>query len=122
MSFSTIIVTGRYRSVAGPASGTVTFTLEQTLRDTSTGEVRLPVPIVAELDSEGVLRVPLHATDDPTTTPTRVTYAVTEAAGDCARTYNIEVPWDSPNGVLDLVDVATGVPTGAVDLFPVTHA
>lgn len=120
MSFSTIIVLGRYQSAAGPASGTVTFTRSARLRDTSTGEVLLANPVVAHLDSEGIVRIALAATNDPTTLPTGQTYTVTEAAGDCTRTYAITVPYDAPNGTLDLVSVATGSPPGAVALYAVT--
>lgn len=120
MSFSTIIVLGRYQSTSGPARGTVTFTRSATLRNTVTGEILLPYPVVAHLDSEGILRIALAANNDPSTTPADSGYSVQEAAGDCTRTYTIQVPYDSPNGTLDLVDKARGTPGGAVSLYAVT--
>jgi hypothetical protein len=108
MSFTTIIVTGRYSNATtgAPVSGTVTLTRGTTLRDTTTGEVVLPDTETGYLDSAGLLRLPVVATTDPSTTPSGTLYTVTEAIGGATRTYTTAVPYNQAEGVLDLASVA----------------
>jgi hypothetical protein len=108
MSFTTIIVTGRYSNATtgAPVSGTVTLTRGTTLRDTTTGEIVLPDTETGYLDSAGLLRLPVVATTDPSTTPSGTLYTVTEAIGGATRTYTTAVPYNQAEGVLDLASVA----------------
>lgn len=89
MSFTTVTVTAKFSDDQGnPRTGRVTFTASGDLQDTSTGEIRTPTPIPANLDATGSISVELTATDDSTTTPTDVVYTVVEeVTGVPLRTY-----------------------------------
>jgi len=106
LSFTLITVTAKYRKEDGTAAaGSVSFRLSSPLVDGSTNEMRSPVPVEATLDAAGSISVSLTATNDPTTTPTGVTYRVNERiTGAEFRTYSITVPYDSAGATLDLAD------------------
>ena len=109
MAFTTITVNGAYVQQDGetPATGTVTFLLTSTMRDTDSNVSITPLEIVETLDANGQISVDLTATNGQYTTPRGVTYEVTERIGDGNENkYFISVNENSPNGILNLADVA----------------
>lgn len=112
-----ITVTGRYALPDGSAaSGSVKFT--PSIAAAAAGVV-LPVsPLTVALDADGAFSVILAATDDADWSASGFTYEVTERIhGARERTYNIEVPGDSPGGGLDLASVVPVVAAGAVSPY-----
>jgi hypothetical protein len=91
VAFTYITVTGTYKNPdASNATGAVSFTPTGTMRNAN---VTVADPVVGQLTS-GALSVSLAATDDSGTTPTGVTYLVTEYITGLAtpRTYYLAVP------------------------------
>jgi len=108
MAFTTITVTGTYKRSDGTtaAAGTVSFVASHAMTDSTNNQVVAPTRVTGTLNSSGVFSVTLTATDDTTTTPTGVTYEVTERITDAAENkYNIAVPKNSPSATLNLADV-----------------
>lgn len=95
-----------------PAVGAVRFEASAILTDPVSDEIIYPVPMVAPLDVDGSFSIELPATDDPDMDQP-FTYMVTEQIqGTKGRSYPIEVPYNTPGGVLNLADVAQAVPAG----------
>lgn len=99
-----IVVSATYVTASGElAGGHVTFTPSITTRATDT--VQVPSPVTARLRN-GDLLVTLAATDDPQWAPSGFTYTVEEVIAGATRTYVIELPFDSPDGAVDLAALA----------------
>ena len=114
MAFTQIIVTATYlkQNNLTPAEGEVTFMLTGTMRDTDTNISISPQEVTAILDENGAIEVVLTATDGEFTTPRGVTYEVTERIEDSNENkFFITLPEDSPNGTVDLADIAPNIPT-----------
>lgn len=104
-AFTLVEVSGTVTGQAGqPASGTVTFTLTQSM---SNGNVIVPPqPVVATLSGSGHFSVWLYANDDLGTVPQGVRYGVTEqVAGAQPRDYFIVV-----SHVASTADLSTLMP------------
>ena len=114
MAFTQIIVTATYleQDNITPASGDVTFMLTGTMRDTQSNITISPQEVNAILDENGSIEVQLTATDGAFTTPRGVTYEVTERIGDSNENkFFITLPANSPNGTVDLADIAPNIST-----------
>ena len=114
MAFTQIIVTATYleQDNITPASGDVTFMLTGTMRDTQSNITISPQEVNAILDEDGFIEVQLTATDGAFTTPRGVTYEVTERIGDSNENkFFITIPENSPNGTVDLADIAPNIST-----------
>jgi hypothetical protein len=114
MAFTQIIVTATYleQDNITPASGDVTFMLTGTMRDTQSNITISPQEVNAILDEDGYIEVQLTATDGAFTTPRGVTYEVTERIGDSNENkFFITLPANSPNGTVDLADIAPNIST-----------
>lgn len=114
MAFTQIIVTATYleQDNTTPASGDVTFMLTGTMRDTQSNITISPQEVNAILDEDGSIEVQLTATDGAFTTPRGVTYEVTERIGDSNENkFFITIPVNSPNGTVDLADIAPNIST-----------
>ena len=113
-----ITVTGKYLNLDGsPASGSVSFATTTTIINQTANEIVVPQTFTANLNGLGELSLTLPATDDPDLEPTGWTYTVTENIGLRPRTYDIEVPHNTPGGTLDLAD-AMPVPSSAGVSYP----
>lgn len=113
---TTVIVTGTYLGFDGiPAWGTVTFdapTGVNSLLDPVGHQIVVPRRLVARLDLDGHISIAVPATDDPDLLPQGWTFTVTEVIFDPSATlqgqggglnvYQIEVPYDTVDGTLDL--------------------
>lgn len=113
MAFTHIGVTATYLQPDGsPAqTGTVSFMATGTMRDTDTNESVAPEEIVATVDEYGSIYVVLTATDGFFTTPRGVTYEVTERInGENENKFFIDIPENTPDGVLNLADIAPNIP------------
>lgn len=93
MAFEMVPVTATYKRQDGSAAaGTVQFTLSTTLQDSTTDEIRVPVPVVATLDENGSISVSLVSTLTAGIEPAGATYSVLERiTGAPLRTYNISI-------------------------------
>ena len=108
MAFTTITVTASYKKADGTtaASGNVTFLATNTMTDSSNNNIVAPTLVTGTLNNSGAISVTLTATDDTTTQPTGTTYEVTENIDEAGQNkYNIEVPYNSTGGTLDLADI-----------------
>jgi hypothetical protein len=114
MAFTQIIVTATYlkQNNLTPAEGEVTFMLTGTMRDTDTNVSISPQEVTATLDENGAIEVLLTATDGEFTAPRGVTYEVTERIEDSNENkFFITLPENSPNGTVDLADIAPNIST-----------
>lgn len=110
MSFTQITVKETYTAQGHPVPAQVTFTLTQALSDSDSNKTVPPVPITVATDNTGLLQVVLDATNDPTTSPTGVTYVVQERVnGVRLPEWLLEVPYDADDGELFLADARPGV-------------
>lgn len=97
MAFTQITVTGTFQNSDGtPASGGIRFTPTAVMRNgTSATEINARTPVHAQVVNGVLSAVTLAATTDPGTTPTGVTYEVSEhLTGQQRLTYHIAVPHD----------------------------
>lgn len=114
MAFTSIIVTATYLKQDNftPASGDVTFMLTGAMRDTEENITISPQEVNAILDESGSIVVQLTATDGNYTTPRGITYEVTERIEDSNENkFFISLPSNSPNGTVDLADIAPNIQT-----------
>jgi hypothetical protein len=95
-------------SASTPASGTVTFRIEQHLRDTADNILLAPTTLTATLDDAGEFTISLPATDDPDVTPSGWTYVVHVNTDALRDTWRISVPAGTV-GTLELADIAPAV-------------
>lgn len=106
-------------STGTPASGTVSFRIEQPLRDTADHVICGPTTITGTLDATGSFTVSLPATDDPDISPTGWTYAVTVATTAWAERFRLSIPAAS-SGTLELADLAPAVNPPATVTYVLT--
>ena len=111
MAFTPITVTAEFLSPSGtPMSGKVTFMLTSTMRQPSTNQSIVPVEIVKTLNGSGIISATLFATNDTDTTPTGVTYEVTERIrGAALNKYFISIDKNAINGAVDLADLIPSI-------------
>lgn len=103
-----LTVVGTWRYADGtPATGSVEFRPSVPVQE-SVEDVFLPDKTIrTRLDDTGSISVRLYATDDPDWSPSGWVYRVTEnISGAKSRSYYMEVPRDTPGGVLNLIDIA----------------
>lgn len=108
MAFTIIQVTGTFRNPDGtPAAGMVRFTLSSPMYDTSTNEIATVASKSIVWGGAGAsFTTPLYANNDPTTTPTGVTYLVEESPTyGKTRTYQVVIPYNAAGGTVDLADL-----------------
>lgn len=108
-----ITVTGTYLKLDGtPANGKVTFTPKTVLINTDADEIVYPVPFTVNLDGTGSFSVVLPATNDPDLTPIGWTYTVVEDINGSSqsRTFDIQIPYDTPGFTIDMADIFPAVP------------
>jgi hypothetical protein len=104
-----------------PAAGTVTFEIEQALRDTTDHVILGPTTLTATLDATGSFTISLPATDDPDVTPQRWTYAVSVNTTAWVETFRIAVPVATV-GTLELANVAPAVDPPALITYALASA
>lgn len=110
---NTVSIHGKYVLPTGiAASGIVTFSQSNYLRDPSADTVIVPTDIVAQLNGTGEFTVTLVATDDPDLDPTGFTYKVVEQISGTTRTYNIVVPLSSTT--IEISDLAPSPPSSGI--------
>lgn len=112
MAFTNITVTGTFIQADNttPASGTVSFMLTSTMRDTETDVSIAPQEILATLDEFGAFSVELVATNGEFTTPRNAKYEVTERIGDGNENkYFISIPANATNGTVDIADLVPNI-------------
>jgi len=118
MSLTTVTVTGTYTDGEGtPLTGTVRFTPNATLTDTTDDQVISPVPVIVTLDSAGHFSVPLYATDNPDLSPSGWAWQVTEMIAETPKRTWVTRTWstfiahaDGATQALGSLQPATGGP------------
>lgn len=112
MAFTQVTITGTFQNSDGsPASGGVRFQPTAVMRNaTATTEINAQTAVHAQVTAGALSSVTLAATTDPGTTPTGVTYEVTEyLTGQPRKKYFIAVPHDGGT-----INLATHPRTGEV--------
>lgn len=112
MAFTTIAVTGTYLQAdnSTAATGNVSFIASTSMTDASNNQIVAPTLVTATLNGSGSFSLNLTATDDTTTSPSGVTYEVTENIDLAGQNkYNIEIAFNSPGLTLDLADITPTV-------------
>lgn len=105
-NLTTITVTGTYLDIAGnPIAGQVQFTPRAVLKNVTSNIILINSTITVTLDANGAFSQALVATDDVDAAPLDFTYQVEEAFLG-GRTFDILLPSATPNGAIDLADVA----------------
>jgi hypothetical protein len=94
VAFTTVTVTGAWfkQDNSTPATGDVTFELNQPLRDTSTSVAIAPEKKTITLNGFGAVAFTLAATKDATTAPVGGTYHVTLNIEGIVTEYDVEIP------------------------------
>lgn len=118
INLNTITVQGKYLDFTGaPLSGQVKFKPSAALRDSNGDQIILPLDVTATLNADGAFSLVLPATDDTDLTPVGITYTVTESVAGFVRSYDIAVPLNTPNGILDLADIAPSVASTGTETY-----
>ena len=110
-SLSTCIVEGTYVNLIGnPVSGSVTFTPQTILKETTLNVILMPTAIVKTLDATGSLSLTLPCTSDTDVTPQPFIYTVVENFVG-GRTTQIALPLSVANTTQNLADLLPAVTT-----------
>lgn len=120
-----ITITGTVRNVTGPLSGRLVFASSTLVRDNTTNDVMTPDDVVAVVGADGELSVQVPATDDPNFSPTGWTWEVRPHFPNWKTPFSVAIPYDSPNGMIDLSDLVEIPPNGDGELYALinhTHA
>ena len=110
-SLSTCTVEATYVDLIGnPVSGSVTFTPQTILKETTLNVILMPTPIVKTLDVTGSLSLTLPCTTDTDVTPQPFIYTVVENFTG-GRTTQISLPLSVANTTQNLADLLPAVTT-----------
>lgn len=110
-SLSTCTVEGTYVDLIGnPVSGSVTFTPQTILKETTLNVILMPTAIVKTLDASGSLSLTLPCTSDTDVTPQPFIYTVVENFTG-GRTTQIALPLSVANTTQNLADLLPAVTT-----------
>jgi hypothetical protein len=110
-SLSTCTVEGTYVNLIGnPISGSVTFTPQTILKETTLNVILMPTPIVKTLDATGSLTLTLPCTSDTDVVPQPFIYTVVENFVG-GRTTQIALPLSVANTTQNLADLLPAVTT-----------
>lgn len=108
-NLTTITVTGTYLDIAGnPIAGQVKFTPRAVLKNVTSNIILINSTITVTLDNNGAFSQALVATNDTDAAPLDFTYEVEEAFVG-GRTFDMLLPIATPNGTIDLADVAPAI-------------
>jgi len=108
-SLSTCTVEGTYVDLIGnPVSGSVTFTPQTILKETTLNVILMPTAIVKTLDATGSLSLTLPCTSDTDVTPQPFIYTVVENFTG-GRTTQIALPLSVANTTQNLADLLPAV-------------
>jgi len=111
VSLSTCTVEGTYVDLIGnPVSGSVTFTPQTILKETTLNVILMPTAIVKTLDASGSLSLTLPCTSDTDVTPQPFIYTVVENFTG-GRTTQIALPLSVANTTQNLADLLPAVTT-----------
>lgn len=111
VSLSTCTVEGTYVNLIGnPISGSVTFTPQTILKETTLNVILMPTAIVKTLDATGSLSLTLPCTSDTDVTPQPFIYTVVENFVG-GRTTQIALPLSVANTTQNLADLLPAVTT-----------
>jgi hypothetical protein len=103
-------MTGKFSKLDGtPESGTVTFVAPSLMSSPGDNEQITPGRFVGTLTSEGVLSLPVYATDDPDWNPNGWSYRVIVNLSQYRETFNVLIPYTSSGGTLDMADIAPSI-------------
>lgn len=109
-----IVITAKYKKLdETPESGTIVFQMLGSLKSSADNEEITPGKFTGTLTSEGVLSLPVYATDDPDWSPVDRTYKVIVNLSAYRDTFDLHVPYDSPGATLDMADVGPAIPPSA---------
>lgn len=110
-SLSTCTVEGTYVNLIGnPISGSVTFTPQTILKETTLNVILMPTAIVKTLDATGSLSLTLPCTSDTDVVPQPFIYTVVENFVG-GRTTQIALPLSVANTTQNLADLLPAVTT-----------
>jgi len=110
-SLSTCTVEATYVNLIGnPISGSVTFTPQTILKETTLNVILMPTAIVKTLDATGSLSLTLPCTSDTDVTPQPFIYTVVENFTG-GRTTQIALPLSVANTTQNLADLLPAVTT-----------
>ena len=111
VSLSTCTVEATYVDLIGnPVSGSVTFTPQTILKETTLNVILMPTAIVKTLDASGSLSLTLPCTSDTDVTPQPFIYTVVENFTG-GRTTQIALPLSVANTTQNLADLLPAVTT-----------
>jgi hypothetical protein len=110
-NLSTATVTGTYVDLSGnPVRGSISFTPQTILKDTTLNVIVIPVIIVKEFDANGSFTVTLPCTDDTDVAPQPFVYTLEENFGG-GRNFSIALPLSVANTTLNLADLLPALST-----------
>ena len=110
-SLSTCIVTGTYVDLLGnPIRGSVTFTPQTILKETTENYIIMPVAIVKTFDATGSFTITLPVTSDTDVAPQPFVYTIEENFTG-GRTFEISLPLSIAGTTQNLADLLPAIAT-----------
>lgn len=108
-SLSTCIVTGTYVDLAGnPVRGSINFTPQTILKETTANVIIIPVVIQKTFDATGSFTVTLPVTSDTDVTPAPFIYTIEENFTG-GRTFQISLPLSIAGTTQNLADLLPAI-------------
>lgn len=111
------------RDSVGPVAGRMVFARHVAVRPASGSDEEYPIPeeIVVSIGADGILELPIPATDDPAFSPTGWTWEVRTYFPHWRGIFFIQVPYNSPDGELRLSQIAPEPEDGTGDLYALVN-
>lgn len=110
-NLSTATITGTYVDLSGnPVRGSISFTPQTILKDTTLNVIVIPVIIVKEFDANGSFTITLPCTDDTDVAPQPFIYTLEENFGG-GRNFSVAIPLSVANTTLNLADLLPALST-----------
>lgn len=116
-----IRVVGTVLGPSGPVAGRLTFVSETLVRDNATDDVMTPQTIVCTVGTDGGVDVLIPSTDDPGFSPTGWTWSVRPHFDDWRTPFDVAIPYDSPDGELELSAMVEVPPDGDGQLYALVN-
>lgn len=116
-----VTVSGTVYDVNGPVAGRLVFRSTTEVAAANSSDVMLPQEIVAIAGVDGVISVPIPATNDPAWSPTGWAWEVRPHFPNWKTPFQLAVAFDTPNGVLELSKLVDLPPDGTAALYALVN-
>lgn len=116
-----ITIEGYVGNSGGPLAGYLVFASPTLVRDSGSNGVKVPEEIVAKVGADGILSVPVPSTNDPAQSPTGWEWEVRPHFPGWTASFTCAIPYDSPDGKLDLSQLVQTPADGDAQLYALVN-